>query len=270
MYIQKEILSGDMLERIKSVKCDRPGMRGRKRAAKQNLSSEAMQRRNRAMRCRILARLLSANFTRGDHFIYLTFRDAPPERQEAAKLVKNFIRRLKAKYNRSIKYLYIIEEGARNGRLHIHLVLNGEVPLSTVAECWTYGRVRNEAIYSRSNMRTLAKYLLKNQNAPNTRAWSCSKNLIKPVEKAVEVNHRSFRRKPAELLHINGAAYQLCEWEEHIDNFTLETVQYAVYFKVPEPDRHKRLDRSQRAGARRKQAAGVRQKIDVIDWESGC
>ena len=251
MYAQKEIRSGDMLERIKSVKCDRPGMRGRKRAAKQNLSTEAMQRRNRAMRCRVLARLLSANFTRGDLFIYLTFREAPQERKEAVKLAAKFIRRLKAKYKRSIKYLYIIEEGSHNGRLHIHLVLSGKVPLSTVAECWTYGRVRTESIYSRGDMRALAKYLLKYQNLPNTRAWSCSKNLIKPVEREVEVNRRSFRRKPAELLHINGAAYQLCEWEEHIDNFTLETVQYAVYFKVPEPNRHRHLIRSKRAGAER-------------------
>lgn len=223
-YIKKSILSGPMLEITKSVKADRPGRRGEKRRR----TPEEMQAANRREREKKLTRLIAANFSKGDYFLVLTFREEPDEGKLSGMLAK-FFRKLRKKAE-TVKYILCIEKGSRGGRLHCHLLLNKEVAYSDIAQAWEWGQVRSSAVYSETDFRGLAQYILKSERGDGEKAWRSSRNLHKPVEKVKKVSAKSFRKTPAGEIKVNGKVYKLESAEEHFDPFTMENVQYAVYF----------------------------------------
>ena len=70
---------------------------GRLRAAKKNLTPEAVQRNNEERSRRKLVQLIDANFDERDYHVTLTYAGTPPAYEQARKDVKNFLRAVKRK-----------------------------------------------------------------------------------------------------------------------------------------------------------------------------
>lgn len=223
-YIKKSIYSGMMLEIVKTVKIDRPTVRG----AKRKRSPEEIAGHNRREREKRLTRLIALNFTKNDYFLTLTFKEEP-ERDKLSGILAKFFRRLRK--TATVRYILIDEKGERGGRLHLHMLLNQEVSYADIASAWEWGQVRSSAVYSEKDFRGLAKYLLKNRRADGEKAWRCSRNLKKPVENVKKVSAKTFRAIPSAEIKVKGNSYRLEAVEEHFDPFTMENVQYALYFR---------------------------------------
>ena len=87
---------------------------GRLRAAKKNLTPEAVQRNNDERSRRRLIQLIDANFDEKDYHVTLTYAGRPPEYEQARKDVKKFLRAVKRKREQrgldELKYVYTIED----------------------------------------------------------------------------------------------------------------------------------------------------------------
>ena len=112
-----------------------------RRRKKSKPTSEMQAKLNQKNAERELTRLLNANFTERDISLTLTFRDEwlPESVEEAERLVKNFIRRLKRLRQRLGlgELRYIVIPGP--GRFHFHIPMSGGVDIKELQEMWPYG-----------------------------------------------------------------------------------------------------------------------------------
>ena len=112
---------------------------GRARAARQNVTPEAVQRLNEERSKRRLVQLADANFDENDISLTLTFMDEP-KYAEAQRDVKNFLRTVKRKREQrgmpELKYIYSIEgdEDGRKERIHIHMLMSGGMDRKEIEE----------------------------------------------------------------------------------------------------------------------------------------
>lgn len=138
-----------------------------------------------------IRRLACCNFNnKYDKFLTLTFADNKTNIQECNIKFKAFIRKLKIKYNKKLKYLAVIEFQKR-GAVHYHCLLN--IPYITqnvLQELWGNGFVYINAINHVDNIGAyILKYITKDNNdlrLMGQKAYLTSRNLIKPCE---FVNH---------------------------------------------------------------------------------
>ncbi|EOU1140636.1 hypothetical protein AB8J25_002970 [Clostridium perfringens] len=61
-------------------------------------------------------------------FITLTF-ETQTDYKESKKLINNFFNKLR-RNNKDLKYLWVLEFGSKNGRLHYHVLTNLELPIN--------------------------------------------------------------------------------------------------------------------------------------------
>ena len=106
--------------------------------------------------------------------------------QECNLLFKNFIKRLKYKYNDNLKYLAVIEFQKR-GAVHYHVLLDiPYVPQNTLQELWGNGFVYINAIDHVDNIGAyILKYITKDNNdirLMGQKAYLYSRNLKQPEE----------------------------------------------------------------------------------------
>lgn len=225
MYTLIETRSGDMVERVKTVKMSRPQLRGEKR----NITPPDMVKRNALLKQRKLTRDLAANFKNGDRLYTLSFRQNP-DGKELSKIAARFFRRIKRTHPEAAIYIKVTEKGEKLGKYHFHIVMKREVSLEAIEKAWEYGSVNVKIIYSAPDFRRLAEYLLKMHRPPGQKAWVSGRANKKPVEKRSKLNRKSFVKVPAGSIKIRDKTYKLEDWEEHADPFTMERVQYAIYF----------------------------------------
>ncbi len=130
--------------------------------------------------------------------------------ERAQKDAQNWIKRVnrrRAKLGHSpARYVYVIEHGEsqskhRRVRCHIHVVMDGELPMEEALALWTCGQ-RNHArrlAFDENGLSGLAQYITK--DSPTARKkWCASKGLRRPVE---HKNHRTFRRRRVEKLALS-------------------------------------------------------------------
>lgn len=145
------------------------------RAAKTNVSTAAREKMNLRYSWQKLELLLAANFTYKDLHVILTYDEAnlPPNREEARKQIKKFIRLLrekrKADHRGVLKYVYNVEGNHGNKRFHHHMVINAVgKDFAEISGLWEHGHVDFELVgvvgYTK-----LAMYLTKE---PKDGIWS--------------------------------------------------------------------------------------------------
>ena len=166
---------------------------GARRAAKQQMSSQAQERINARRAWQKLELLLAANFGGRDLHVVLTYGDGhlPAGRPEAVKLLRGLLAQLRAHRRargQPLKYIYVTEQlSAEGGRLHHHLVLNGTgEDLEVLRSLWTWGQVELERLDVWQGYEALAKYLTKEPREvgraqAGARAWTSSMGLAKPT-----------------------------------------------------------------------------------------
>ena len=213
------------------------------RGKRKKPTSEIQQRLNQRHAEGKLRRLLHTNFTAKDLFVTLTFNDAnlPVSVEEAQRLLQNFLRRLKRKFAKlgtELKYVYILEKGQENGRLHVHMVVSGGMDEEELVALWGMGEVRSDGLrFDEDGLAALARYFTKgdaeNGGKPITwKRWVASRNLDKP-----EVRERDGRlphRKMAGLCQNGGDTDYLeteyCGYE--VAPYTVQTSEdiYGGYY----------------------------------------
>lgn len=166
------------------------------RQGKKALSSEAQRRMNLKYAWQKLELELAANFGARDLYVTLTYDDArlPRSREEAARRIKAFFRRLRAARTaagRELRYLYVTEHKHGDGRWHHHVLINatGE-DFGLLRKLWGQGGVDfvRLRVDRDKNYETLARYLCKEQrDKVGLRLWSGSRNLRKPEKECFRV-----------------------------------------------------------------------------------
>lgn len=178
------------------------------RKAKRKPTSEVQKNLNRHNRERELARVINANFTHNDIKLELTYSpdNAPPSAEKAKKDISNFFRRIKRARAKcglpELKYIYSLERGVRNGRIHFHVIMSGGLSVNEIARIWGKGYVDKilPLMFNQTGCAGIAKYFCKqqvNEDGKQSKSWVSSHNLIKPRPK--NNDYKFTKRKVREL-----------------------------------------------------------------------
>lgn len=169
--------------------------RARKRSTKRKPSRECQTKLNQINAERQLARIMAANFTNEDYKLELTYspENYPEDISRAKKDLRNFFDRLnRARAKQGLeptKYIYSLEVGSKNQRIHFHLVLSGELKIKDIQRIWGKGYVDKvqPLMFDETGLRGIAKYLCKQKvstdgstDALGEKRYQCSMNCIKP------------------------------------------------------------------------------------------
>jgi hypothetical protein len=178
----------------------------RGRSKKRKPTSETQKQLNQRNAERKLIRLLNTNFTKKDIRFDLTYDDShyPNSPEDAQREMQNFLRRVK-RYRKKhdlpeLKYVAVTEIGKRNARLHHHIVMNGGIDITTLAEIWGRGYTTAKPLqFDEYGIVGIAKYLIKEPILG--KRWCASRNLEQP--KTYERDGRISQKKVKEL-HDEG------------------------------------------------------------------
>ena len=191
MYIHEETLAGDTVV-IRNHHSSRYRKKGVKRSPNKEKTKEAQEEANKRRDAWELTIRLNHNFHPGDYYITFTYRvDARPETIEEAKkdrtILLRRLRRLYKKNDKEMKFIAVTEYG-KKGAMHHHMVLNSDVSIKDIWDCWDKGRVRNEPLDKIRQYSKLAAYIVKGrkewkEKGGKGRMWTCSKNLVRPPTK---------------------------------------------------------------------------------------
>lgn len=189
----------------------RYGAPGMKREPKRKPTPEEMAKQNHWIRCRDLRRLIELNFEPGDWHVTLNCRkEERPTREEAPKVIRKFLAKLRQEYKRQgweLKYVITCEVGER-GAVHWHMVVNNEHNERTdaaklIRENWTRGRPYFSNLDETGDYSKLAEYMVKEAAKRIDRgetiekmSYSRSRNLKKPVERRRKVRATAWRKEP--------------------------------------------------------------------------
>lgn len=190
------------------------------RRKKSKPTKEAMKRLNQINAENKLIRIINANFTSDDLQFNLSYTDLfhPQSDEEAAKELRNFLRRLK-NYRRKLglselKYIAVTEKGKRTGRYHHHLIISGGLNLKELSAIWSKGYTHAFPLqFDETGVIGLSKYLVKEPICSKKR-WNSSKNLIHPPAKTRD--GRLSKRKVLELARDTDNAR---EYEKYYDGY---------------------------------------------------
>ncbi len=230
-YMEKKILSGKYLE-VERYPVSNTGKR-LSRGEKGKPTNEAQKKLNEKNARKKLTRLMNTNFTEGDIFLTLTYKNKDViTEQEAKKELTNYIRRLKTYREKKglaeLKYIAVSETDKKDG-YHHHLVVSGSgMTRDEIEGVWRKGRTKTSYLVDGENgLEELAKYFLKNQKdiEPNKRKWTQSNNLLKP-----KVTVKSIKRVNAKKDPKPPKGYFLVKSEISVNDYSGAIYQY-IYFK---------------------------------------
>ena len=125
MYFEKVIISGDVIEVVKSY--TKGSLKSKTRRPKEQKTPEQMAEENQRNAEKRLTRLLNCNFKKGDLWVTLTYRrDQRPTPEKAKKILTRFIRRMRYRFERKseeeMKYITVTEYESK--AIHHHMVIN--------------------------------------------------------------------------------------------------------------------------------------------------
>ena len=194
MYRTKVIRSGEMLEAAAYPIIKQSHSRG---AGKRKPTRDAQKKVNAREARRKLIRKAEMNFTHRSLFVTLTYAQDPGEEQ-AHRDLSNYLRRLKYKAGKKLKYIAVTEVG-HNGRIHHHVLIDG-VPRETTEQAWKGGYVNCRRYqHSRQGFAGLVNYMTKKNSTLDPgdegigrRRVRCSTGLKEPD---VRISDRKLSRR---------------------------------------------------------------------------
>lgn len=189
MRKRKKIFSRNMIE-VTDYQSSKLYGRGKTRQKRKLPTPYEVKKNNERLAESRLRLLIDNNFSPGDYYLTLTYREQPTW-EEAKKDIRNFIRRLGDRYKakeKSLKYIYVVEG---TSRIHFHLLINKafEIYPDDMEKLWTYGYFEQKIYQGKAeDAIRMASYFVKEiyseeKAAVFKRRWTSSKNLIKPKEK---------------------------------------------------------------------------------------
>lgn len=201
-YYRKTIRAGKTVE-IQKYFSARMGAHCRNGPRRKESSEETRASNARRIERR-LRWLLNENFRDGvDALVTLSWKkgQGPEDSAEMKRLITNFLRRLKVRYQKAgkdLRYVYTMEIGPRGSR-HVHMVVN-EADLKELREAWGQGPINVVPLNTDGQYGGIAAYFVKyTEKTEETegrkvgRAYTPSKNLRKPRIKVERISRASFR-----------------------------------------------------------------------------
>ena len=155
-----------------------------KRRGRCNPTKEIQQKLNQRNAEKKLTRIAHMNFDEKDLALHLTYRDSemPESIADAERILDNFIRCLRRKYKKAgleLKYIRATERGAKNGRIHHHLIITGGLDRDALEELWGKGYANSKRLqFDEKGITGLTHYVAKDR--VTFKRWSGSRNLVKP------------------------------------------------------------------------------------------
>jgi hypothetical protein len=202
-YVFKRITSGNQLEveAFPGFFASRIFLKSEK--TEQTRDLKKIKENNTRKKYKKFERYVHANFKAGDLNITLTFNDShqPSSKEETKKALNRFIDSVNKKRKRrgltSAKYIYVLEQGLRYRRWHIHIIMDKLLPMEEIAKTWKKKGIAEIELLAymsgeeREDFVPLCRYLTKHKdNYPKlyeVEAWDFiygrSQNLATPKEK---------------------------------------------------------------------------------------
>lgn len=202
-YIKSTCRAGKTKE-ISKYYTRRVHPKGEKRAERKRITTEQQQKVNDRQLVRKLTRILNANFDEECYYITFSYKKENRPSIEELKIHKREllkrIRKLYKQNGKELKYVETAERGER-GATHIHMVVN-YIDIRALKKIWKYGYVTAKPLDDTGQYRRLAEYFVKyfqktrgtNQSIQK-KAYSCSRNLIRPEPKKQTMRGNRFRKE---------------------------------------------------------------------------
>ena len=220
----KTIKAGDMVEVVCFPIWDRSAGASARREADRERHREAQARLDEKNAQKRFARLVHANFGRGDYYMTCEYptHQQPQDEKQALKGIQNYLRRVKDWRTRRgmppLKYLYVTERTdsrTYGTRYHHHIILSGDgMDRDTLETLWIKkhgGLCNGRALQPDTGglLLGLSCYMLKNKNSRTMaqdgknpqahvgRRWNASKNLKQPIISTAD--HKISIRKAGQI-----------------------------------------------------------------------
>lgn len=227
-YIKCTIKAGNTVE-IKKYFSARYGKKCR-RSARRAETEDKQKRVNENNAEDKLRWLINSNFNIGDLYLTLTYGGKlPPKREEAARILETYIRRLRRAYRKrgkELKYIAVTEYKAN--RIHHHIIVN-DIDHKIISSLWNEGKIHFETLYS-ADFSKLASYLIKETNRTykdgtvSGKRWNASRNLTQPEIHKEVIKADSWREIPQDTKEytiqadsiVNGFDYYGYPYQKYI------------------------------------------------------
>lgn len=194
------------------------------RKAKYKPSSETQKKLNQKNAARRLTWLIQENFGTNDYYIGLNYpAEYDVNLAEADKLLKNWLRRIKRKYQKAgfeFKYITTTEIGDKKHRPHHHVICSGELGATILRQEWdkqfeAYKKKPSTSFshakhlqFTRTGLAGIAFYTCKDTSLAY-RSYNCSKNLRRP-----EAENRDGRISGKKLQELRADCFNAEEFEK--------------------------------------------------------
>lgn len=183
---------------------ERGKRRGKKKQRKHQASTPKQRNLNHKRSRRYFEALVLSNFKKDDLHVTVTYDEAskPADLKAAMRQVDNYIKRVNYARMKAglspVKYVCVTEEG-KNGRIHHHFIMDGELDRDTVEKKWGKGYCNADRIQPdrAKDLAPLIGYLSKDPKG--RKRWTSSQNLIKPWD-SVNDDPRNMSNKKMELM----------------------------------------------------------------------
>ena len=192
--------------------------------AKREAHRKAQEALNRKRARKKLDRLVNANFGQGDLIITCTYGHGkqPQDDEAAARDIRNYMSRIKYRRKRlglpEMKYIYVTEitvSAAYGVRYHHHVIMSGGIGRDQAEAAWSgkHGGICNAKICqpTERHLTGFSRYLTadkrertieadgKNPQRKMRRAWTPSKNLVDPDDRATIADKKVSIRKAGRI-----------------------------------------------------------------------
>ena len=186
---------------------------------KKNKPTKATQERlNRINAARRLSDIINLNFSKQDVQVkldYSSFRSEHgrnPDASEVARIMSNFLRRLKRAYAKKgieLRYVYCTEEGTRGHLTHHHMIVNAGISFEEISTIWHEGGCWMRRLYfDERGCFDLAGYFVKSKYT--YRSYTSSRNCIRPQEsgrdKCIYKNDHRISQKTVSKISANDSS----------------------------------------------------------------
>lgn len=176
------------------------------RKSKMNPTPAAVAKVNESNQVRELTAKLNASFRPGDWWLTLSNDPGTTAEESMEKIykLKRGLQRYCKKNEVPFKLVETLGVGSQTGKVHHHVVMNQEIPLSMVYRYWPEGRVFAQPLKG-WNYNRIAKYMIKNAKESKDKrgkfkkAFRCSRQVVKPQQR-MEVMKRAPQRVDTEDL----------------------------------------------------------------------
>jgi hypothetical protein len=139
-------------------------------------------------------RMVNVNFGRKDLFVVFTYpKRACADVDEASRIWRRrFLPRLRREFKRMKRKLrWVMMTEDKNGHVHHHVVMSG-MSLDALKGLWKEGIVRVGQLDPDEAYGDMVKYM--SEKKKNTRRWSCSRGLEKPLVIREEISRAEYEK----------------------------------------------------------------------------